>query len=136
MSYATTSAWYNSDRLERIKLVAAYLALNGMLWVGIALYAGFDAMFGHDAAVTPLRARILIVIIPLVVAGAWFLSARLLWARRKAGAYLGFAFTVIGVLQADYWLDFMINLVPGILLAMSWSEFSKTPNPPAVSRIP
>jgi hypothetical protein len=136
MSYATVNAWYNSDRLERIRLVAAYLALNGLWYAGIALYAGFDAIFGQDAAVTPVRARILVVIIPLVFAGALFNAARLLWARRKAGAYWGIAFSVMAVLQSDNLFGLALALVPVILLAMSWSEFSKKPNPRPEFRTP
>ena len=37
MSRATTEAWYNSDRLERLKLVAAYFALNALASIGLGL---------------------------------------------------------------------------------------------------
>jgi hypothetical protein len=122
MSRATTEAWYNSERIDRLKLVAAYLFLNGIVGLLYGARLMWEGWHGGLASLSELLLALVLLSVPVVI---WLYSALLLWNARRTGAYWVIALTVLSVIR---WLDhpwnivgLIIDLIPAILVAMSWS---------------
>ena len=123
MSRATTDAWYNSERIDRLKLVAAYLFLNAAVVLLSLVAMAVQAIRGDEHVTMGEVALGFGVTVAFLF--IWFYSAWLLWNARKAGAYWVILLTVRSLLR---WIANPINvialildLIPAILIAMSWS---------------
>jgi hypothetical protein len=78
--------------------VSAYFALSCAIALGTAIVLGTRALFG--APVTPSGgSRVSAIGLLMGFGFAWLQTARLLWARRRAGAYWAFAALVAEVAQ-------------------------------------
>jgi hypothetical protein len=133
MSRATTEAWYNSDRSERLRLVAAYFVLNAVVGLGLAVYRTIQ-LAGNSGSTFGGGGIIISVLLPLVFALAWLQAARLLWNHRKTGAYWAIVLTLFGVLQwlaapSQGLIDLLFVLIPLALIAMSWGSLTSGPVP-------
>ena len=121
MSRATTQAWYDAERVDRVRVVAAYMFLNGVTALTVTALSLLPRW--RPPATT---SEIVVDLVITTVAGTLsFLSAWLLWNRRKAGAYWVIFGSVVSVLG---WLanptdviPLIIGLIPITLIAMSWS---------------
>lgn len=124
LSRATTYAWYNSPNTERLKLVAAYFGLNAIFSLAVAAQAFVKLVDGAGAPANGIY-DLIAGIMALCFSTVWVHAARLLWNARKDGAYWAIGLTVLAVLQwlfSDrYLLGLLFDLVPLVLVAMSWS---------------
>jgi hypothetical protein len=115
MSRATMDAWYNGERIDRLKLVAAYFVLNGIILVAIVITGAvelFTSSEQHGASLPVFP-----IVISIAMAAVSFYCAYLLWNARKEGGYWVIALTLLGVLGGGI----SFGVIPLILVAMSWS---------------
>lgn len=126
MSRATTEAWYNADRIDRLKLVAAYFALNSLTAIAVAIWALVEIAGISGPSPIPGWVVVVVLSLQLLFAAGLMNAARLLWNREKRGAYWAIAFCAFGLVK---WLFTSLSLFGGLFdwgipLVLIWTSWS------------
>ncbi|MBC7791062.1 MAG: hypothetical protein H7Z74_14035 [Anaerolineae bacterium] len=122
------AARYRPHASPVVRIVAAYFAFSAVVVLGLLVVRGIQILGGGDPRILTSGRPIPLGVLMAGFGVAWLQAARLLWDRRRSGAYWGIGALIV---EATQWLggvpptNYLLNeIITVIALALAWRHLN------------